>query len=375
VITQPIRSLSSMNVRARSLALLLSVLAGCASTPRGPTVDCPIPGAEPADELIADGEQHFARLWRLTRGGENAEAYWSDDGKRLSLQRRNPAEGIDCDRIFVTREDGPGLVQVSSGRGATTCSYFLPGGQEVLFASTQGHMQGCPPKPDYSQGYVWMLHPEFDIYVRDLLTGRERTLISDWGYDAEATVSTDGREIVFTSTRSGDIELWTCRTDGSRLRQVTHQPGYDGGAFFSHDGKQLVFRATIFDAGQEAEQLADYQRLLKEWKIRPNKLEIFTCDRDGENRKQVTQLGAASFAPYFYPDDQRILFASNYQGGQRNFDLWAIDADGSDLERVTNYDGFDSFPMFSPCGRFLVFASNRGGEQAGETSLYVALWK
>jgi len=364
-----------MLLGSRLLCLLVPALAACASSPRRPAGDCPIPGAEPADELIEDGERHFARLWRLTRDGENAEAYWSYDGRRLVLQRRNPAEGIDCDRIFVTRDDSPGLVQVSSGRGATTCSYFLPGDQEILFASTQGEMAACPHKPDYAQGYVWMLHPEFEIYARELATGRERLLVGGPGYDAEATLSRDGRHMVFTSTRSGDLELWVGRSDGSGLRQVTDRPGYDGGAFFSHDGERLVFRSTVFDEGEEEQQLADYRKLLKEWKIRPNKLEIFTCLRDGSERRQVTELGAASFAPYFFPDDQRILFASNHVAGGRNFDLYAVDAEGGPVERVTTYEGFDSFPMFSPCGRYLAFSSNRGGSEPGETSVYVALWR
>lgn len=351
--------------------------------------DCPIPGAERVDHLIEDDEVHFAGLWKLTSGGENAEGYWSFASDRLSLQRRNPAEGVDCDRIFTTTTDTGELVQLSGGMGATTCAHFMLGDEEVVFASTHMLMDGCPPPPDHSKGYVWMLHPEYDLYARpvdwvDELNGiddevwPERRLTDTYGYDAEATVSpVDGR-IVFTSTRSGDIELWTCDPDGRNLMQITDTLGYDGGAFFSHDGQKLVFRTTQFpeDADERAQAEADYKRLLEEHYVRPSAMEIYVIGADGTGRKQVTELGGANFAPYFYPDDERIVFSSNHASATgRDFDLFAIDEDGQRLEQITTYEGFDSFPMFSFDGEWFVFASNRGGAVEGETNLFVAYWK
>ena len=350
------------------LPLLLPLLgASCAAVP-------PLPGVVPADELIQPGELRFRRLWRLTRGGENAEGYWSFAGDRLVLQRRNRDEGVDCDRIYVTGADG--LEQVSSGRGTTTCGYFLPGDREVVFASTQEHAEACPPPLDYSQGYVWKVHPEHDLWVHDLESGAERRLTTEWGYDAEATVSPLGDRIVFTSTRSGDLEIWTMDLDGSNPVQVTDEPGYDGGAFFSHDGQRLVFRTTGFTPGAERQELATYRELLADWKVRPHSMDIMLVDADGANRRRLTDLGGASFAPYFYPDDRRVIFSSNWRDAKgRDFDLWAVGVDGERLERITTYEGFDSFPMFSPDGRWLVFASNRGGLVAGETNLYLAEWR
>ncbi|MDP6386229.1 MAG: hypothetical protein QGI93_08560, partial [Planctomycetota bacterium] len=208
--------------------VLLFLVASCASTPT-----CPISGARPADDLIQQGEGHFKHLWQLTDGGENAEAYWNFAGDRLILQSRRPKQGVDCDRIYVTEAEGA-TRQISNGRGVTTCSYFLPGDDKVLFASTHSGHETCPPPPDRSKGYVWELHPEYDIYIQDLVSGDTQTLIGGPGYDAEGTISPTGDRLVFTSTRSGDIELWTCNVDGSDVRQVTNEPGYDGGAFFSH---------------------------------------------------------------------------------------------------------------------------------------------
>ncbi len=337
----------------------------------------PIPGLEPADHLLHPDERHFAKLWKLTSGGENAEAYWSFAGDRLVLQRRNEQEDILCDRIFVTHPSTGALEQVSDGRGATTCAFFLPSDRQVVFASTGSVQADCPPPPDLAQGYVWALHPEHDLFIKDLDTGATRQVTTSWGYDAEATVAPTGDRIVFTSTRSGDLELWTCALDGSNPVQVTDRPGYDGGAFFSHDGKRLVFRATVFDPAQEAEQIADYRRLLADWRVRPSTMEIFVCDADGSNRRQVTALGGANWAPYFTPDDQSVLFTSNHHVGprSRNFDIFVVGLEGGEPEPVTRYEGFDSFPMFSPNGEYLAFSSNRGGATPGETNVFIAKWR
>jgi Tol biopolymer transport system component len=369
-----IRSLPSF-VHPAPFALLALLACACASLSGAPTP--PIPGVERCDELIQPTEQHFAHLWRVTRGGENAEAYWSNAGDRLTLQRR--FGDIKCDRIFVTDAKTGALQQISNGRGKTTCSYFLPGDREVLFASTQSYMSDCPPPIDYQkEGYVWAIHPEFDIFVRNLDSGVERTLTSAWGYDAEATVSPVGDRIVFTSDRSGDLELWTCDLDGKDLKQVTNELGYDGGAFFSHDGKQLVFRATRFVDGDPEASRERYAELYKNHRIRPHLLDLCMCDADGSHRRRVTDLGGASWAPYFFPDDKRIIFSSNHHDPRpkkTEFDLFAVDVDGKNLEQITTNVGFDSFPMFSPDGRYLVFASNRGGSEPGETSLYIAQWR
>ncbi|MCK6446913.1 MAG: hypothetical protein L6Q99_11015 [Planctomycetes bacterium] len=360
-------------------------LAACASSKTRESSP-PIAGLRSVDHLIQPDERHFAHLWQITKGGENAEGYWSFAGDRLSLQRRFGDQ--KCDRIFVTDAKGGDstgiapLEPVSNGKGVTTCAYFMPGDREVLFASTQAFHEVCPPPPDKSDGYVWALHPEYDIWIHELTSGRERRLTDTWGYDAEATVSPKGDRIVFTSDRSGDIELWTCDLAGGDLKQVTHELGYDGGAFFSHDGTKLVFRATHFvEPGANGDMIGtreQYVELLKKHKIRPHRLDLYVCDVDGSNRRKVTDLDGASWAPYFFPGDRRIIFSTNHHDTSERkfeFDLFAVDVDGSNLERITTYKGFDSFPIFSPDGKWLVFASNRGGTEQGETNLFVAEWR
>ena len=347
----------------------------------------PMPGLQSADHLILPEEKHFKHLWQVTNGGENAEAYWSFDGRALSFQSKR--DGAECDAIYMTSGGGQARM-VSSGRGTTTCAYYLPNGESILFASTHSAHEVCPPAPDRSQGYVWALYPEFDIFATHLETGATIPLIEAPGYDAEATVSPKGDRMVFTSTRSGDVELWTSRLDGSDLLQVTDEVGYDGGAFYSPDGEWLVFRTTAFSEENRDQEIADYKRLLAQDLVRPSRMELTLIRADGTQRRTLTRLGGANFAPSFFPDGKRIIFSSNHHDNGRpalNFDLFAIDTDGGNLERITFYNGdpdvqgphfgkqFDSFPLFSPDGRYLAFSSNRGDGPPGDTNVFIAEWQ
>ena len=316
------------------------------------------------------GERHLRNIRQLTFGGNNAEAYFSPSGEQLIFQRQENTE-TGCDQQYVMNVDGSGLRRVSNGLGRTTCGYFYDGGRRILYSSTFEDSPACPPPVDRSQGYVWPLG-QFEIYSAKPDGSDLRRLTTNEAYDAEATVSPDGKRVVFTSTRDGDIELYSMNVDGSDVRRVTNRVGYDGGAFFSPDGRTLVWRAMY---PETAADTADYQRLLAQRLVRPSRLELWVADADGGNARQVTRLGAASFAPFFHPDGQRIIFASNQPNPRnRNFDLYLVAVDGSGLERVTTSDVFDGFPMFSPDGKRLVFASNRNAAREGETNIFIADW-
>ena len=328
-----------------------------------------------ATDLEAEGETRLADIRQLTFGGENAEAYWSPDGTELIFQARGGDTGYECDQIFRVPIDGSEKPQlVSTGTGRTTCAYFqYPDGDRIVYASTHGKGgDQCPPEPDRSQGYVWPLYPEFEIYSARS-DGSDLTALTDnEAYDAEATVCPLDGSIIFTSDRDGDLELYRMNRDGSNDERLTDTPGYDGGAFFSADCSRIVWRASRPAAGDE---LDDYRRLLAQHLVRPNKLEVFVANADGSDSRQVTELGAASFAPFFHPSGQTILFSSNYGSSSgREFEIWAIDVDGSDLEQITFSPDFDGFPMFSPDGSLLAFASNRNQSQRGETNVFVARW-
>jgi TolB protein len=335
-----------------------------------PTTEAPFQtGLEDVSHLILEEEVHFASLSQLTFGGQNAEAYWSTDDEWIMFQA-TPREA-QCDQQFTMRPDGSDLSLVSTGTGRTTCGYFFPGNDKIVYGSTHLGGDECPPETDMSQGYVWALYEDYDIFVADA-DGSNLTRITDTpAYDAEATVSRDGEWVVFTSARDEDLEIYKMRMDGSEVTRLTDSPGYDGGPFFSYDGTKIIYRASH----PEGDELADYQRLLAQGLIRPSQLDIFVMDADGSNKVQLTDNGAANFGPYFFPDGERIIFSSNLgDPSGREFDLWSINVDGSGLEQITHSGDFDGFPMFNSDGTKLIFASNRGNELPRETNLFIADW-
>jgi TolB protein len=315
-------------------------------------------------------ETRLTNMRQLTFGGQNAEAYFSHDGRELIFQSTRGA--LQCDAIFRMRADGSEVRQVSPGRGVTTCAFIAPDEQSIIYASTHGTHQSCPPKPDYSRGYVWPLYPEYDIYRAGPEGENPVALTDSPGYDAEAVYSPQGDRILFTSLRSGDLELYLMKPDGSDVEQLTDVPGYDGGGFFSRDGKWIVWRASR-PAGAALE---DYRALLAEGLIRPGHLELYIMNLEEREPIQLTDNGAANFGPYWHPDGRHIIFSSNlHNPAGRNFDLFLIDIDTREVERVTYYEGFDGFPMFSHDGSKLVFASNRFGKVKGETNVFIADWR
>ncbi|MCB0743098.1 MAG: PD40 domain-containing protein [Ignavibacteriae bacterium] len=335
------------------------------------------------DLLRFKGETHLRNIKQLTFGGNNAEAYWSFDSKQLIFQsdweKINPQ---GCDQIFIMNADGSKLNSgeqynlVSTGKGRTTCSYFLKGDKKIVFASTHEADENCPESPMFKDGkYVWAIYPTYNIYTANADGSEITKLISSDFYDAEATVSPDGKYIIFTSTRSGDLELWRYEIETGNLLQLTNTLGYDGGAFFSHDSKKIVWRASR----PEGEAAAQYKELLAQNLVEPTALNIFIADIDGNNVEQITDLPGANWAPFFHPSDKKVLFCSNHHSqkeGGRLFDVFMIDLESKEIEQITNSGTFDAFPMFSPDGKKLAFASNRqaDGKPTRATNIFVADW-
>ena len=343
----------------KSAAAAITVAAAVSTCTRHPSATGPSPEA---------GERHFGKIRQLTFGAENAEAYFSHDGKRLIFQSTRGGNG--CDQEFVMNVDGSDIRRVSNGLGKTTCGYFYDGDRKIFFGSTHAANGACPTKPDPSKGYVWGLDP-YDIYTANPDGSGLKRLTNYGVYTAEGTLSPNGQTIVFTSLKDGDLDIYTMRVDGTGVKRLTNTPGYDGGPFFSPDGKKIVYRAWH----PTDTALTNYQDLLKQRLVRPNRMEIWVMNADGSDQHRITNLGGANFAPYFTPDGKQIIFSSNYKNPRsRDFELYLVNTDGSALEQVTHHPEFDGFPMFSPDGRSLVWASGRSSKD-GDLNLFIAEWK
>mgnify|MGYP000897800933 CR=1 FL=1 len=326
----------------------------------------------------SQNEKHLKNLTMLTHGGDNAEAYFSFNGKFLSFQSNNAAWGLKCDQIFnldiqkAANDSTYKPPMISTGKGRTTCSFYLKDNKHILYASTHLAGEACPPAPEIKGKYLWAVYKSFDIFVADAKGKITAQLTNSPGYDAEATVSPKGDKIVFTSDRSGDLELWTMDIDGKNQKQITFGLGYDGGAFFSPDGKRLVFRASR--PSTEAE-IKEYKELLAQGLVAPTNMEIYTCNVDGSDLKQITQLGKANWAPFFHPGGKKIIFSSNHHSKRGyDFQLFMINDDGTGLEQITDQSVFNAFPMFSPDGKKLIFSSNRNNGGTRDTNLFIADW-
>ena len=335
---------------------------------------------QPADSLHYANEKYFSNIRQLTFGGDNAEAYWSYDDKQIIFQRTHAKEGIPCDQMFagsipVNPQDPFAYKLVSTGKGRTTCGFFLPGGKKLVYASTHLASETCPPVPDrtkYGNKYIWPVYDSYDIFLADTSGKVLEQLTTNPGYDAEATLSPDGKKMIFTSIRNGDLDLYIMDLKSKKVKQVTHDLGYDGGAWFSPDGKKIVWRASR-PKGDSA--IAEYKQLLAEGMVAPTKMEVFIADADGSNVRQVTNLGQANWAPNFTPDSKRIIFCSNHEYKRGfPFNMYLVNFDGTGLEKISRDKGFDAFPMFSHDGKKIIFASNRNNGGTRDTNLFIADW-
>ncbi len=350
--------------------ILLVILISCSSNNNTKTKN--------ESKIHYQEEVHLKNIKQLTFGGDNAEAYFSFDDTKLVFQSNYQKWDVECDQIFITEIENSNMQnkmpeKVSTGLGRTTCAYFMPGDTSIIYASTHLKNVECPHIPERTDGkYVWPIYDSYDIFVADLNGKIIKQLTYEEGYDAEATVSPKGDKIVFTSLRTGDLELFTMDIDGNNVQQVTYDLGYDGGAFFSPDGEKLIFRSS---RPKTEEEIKEYKELLSEGLVKPTQMELYTCNIDGTNLQQITKLGNANWAPFFHPSGEKVIFSSNHKSKRGfPFNLFMINIDGTELKQIT-YDGmFDAFPMFSYNGEKLVFSSNRNNGGDRSTNLFIADW-
>jgi TolB protein len=332
-----------------------------------------------SDTVLYPQEKHFKNIRQLTFGGDNAEAYFSFDGKYLIFQHKNEKENVLCDQMYIgkipqTPDEKFEPKMISSGKGRTTCGFFTKDGKHIIYASTYFGGDSCPPVPDRQKmkRYIWPIYETYDIFMADLNGKIVRRLTDTPGYDAEATLSPDGAKMIFTSMRDGDLDLYIMDLNTYKVKRITNTLGYDGGAWFSADGKKIVWRAS---RPKTAEEIADYKNLLKQNLVAPTSMEVFIANADGSDAKQITNYGQANWAPNFLPDSKRIIFCSNHEYPRGfPFNMYLTDINGNGLEKVSRDNGFDAFPMFSPGGKKIVFSSNRNSGETRDINIFIADW-
>jgi Tol biopolymer transport system component len=333
--------------------------------------------------LAADGDAGEARFLSHTRqlifeGRRSGEGYFSPDGKALIFQsEREP--GNPFYQIYTLELETGDTVRVSPGIGKTTCSFFRPGTDEVLFSSTHLDPEAVAKQKaelefrasGKERRYSWDYDEYMDIFIARRDGSNLRQITNTRGYDAEASFSPDGKLIVFCSLRdayptnklspaelkhfetdpSWFGEIYLMNADGSNVRRLTHAPGYDGGPFFSPDGKRIIWR-RFTEKGDTAD--------------------VFTMNLDGSGVQRLTDFGAMSWAPWFHPSGRYVIFTSN-KLGFANFELYLVDAEGTrEPVRVTFTDGFDGLPVFSPDGAKLAWTSSRTAD--GKSQIFLADW-
>jgi TolB protein len=332
-----------------------------------------------ADSVLYSSEKNFKNIQQLTFGGDNAEAYWSFDGKMIVFQKTNPKEGIACDQIYVGKVpkkigDKFEYNLVSTGKGRTTCAFFTKDNKHIVYGSTHLANEACPPVPDrskYGNKYIWPIYEGYDIFMADLKGNIVKQLTNTKGYDAEAVISPDGKKMLFTSMRDGDLDLYIMDLKTEKVNRITNQLGYDGGAWFSYDGKQIIWRAS---RPKTETEIKEYKDLLAENLVAPTNMEVFTANADGSNQQQITQLGQANWAPNFMPNGN-IIFCSNHQHKRGfPFNMYTMLPNGTKLEKISNDKGFDAFPMFSYDGKKIIFCSNRNNGGTRDTNIFIADW-
>ncbi len=315
---------------------------------------------------------------QLTFEGRRAgEGYFNADGTKMVFQsEREP--GNPFYQIYLLDLETGDTERISPGQGKTTCAWIHPDGERILFASTHlDPKSGDLQKAEYAEResarvrkYSWDYDAHFELFEYRLADKSLRNLTNAKGYDAEGAYSPDGKRIVFASNRQayeGELsaedqerlktdkqffmEIYTADADGGNVRRLTDTPGYDGGPFFSADGSQICWR-RFTPKGDQAE--------------------VWVMNTDGSDQRQITRLGAMSWAPYFHPSGEYLIFTTNLQGFA-NFELYIVDARGeSEPVRVTHTEGFDGLPVFSPDGKKLAWTSGRGS--GGESQIWLAQW-
>lgn len=320
---------------------------------------------DPSQVALQEGK-FVENIRQLTNEGQSGEGYFSPDGKRVIFQAirgEHPFYQIYIKDLASGQEK-----RVSTGQGRTTCAFFHPTENKIIYASS--HLDPNRDKevdaelkklaearrnPGARRGYSWAFDPFMDIFELNLDTNELKQLTSVAGYDAEGSYSADGKRIIFASCRNGPgADIYIMDADGKNVKQLTDSPGYDGGPFFSPDGTKVIFRGEV---------------------RKRHYLQLFVMNVDGTGLWQLTENDAVNWGPYWHPNGKHIIYSTSVHGHQ-NYELYLMPVETGKAKRVTFWHGADVLPVFSGDGKKLMWTSKRGKDKAGQFSsqLFIADW-
>jgi TolB protein len=291
---------------------------------------------KPKSEPAKPSQRKELPVERIPNIGPGAEFYFSPDGKTIIGNAKREAD--DAYHVYTLNIEGTNIRRINN-RGEDACSYFFPDGKRIVWTSTRDHLD--LPKGNYSDPKNYPQGAE--IYSSNLDGSDVKRLTNNTVYDAEVSVSPDGKWLLFGRQTAGKMDLWRMRSDGSEQTQVTHFEGWEpGGAFYMPDCKTIIFRAW-----KSAESGAKGSRPMT----------LFTIRDDGTGLRQITHDDGTNWSPYPAPDGHHFVFVRVLP--PRNFEIYLGDLDSPKQVRLTYHDGFDGFPVVSPDGRWLLFSSSR----------------
>ena len=323
----------------------------------------PAPAPPQTPEEVAKESVHLKNVKQVTFGFAKAgEGYFRPDAKAIIFQAvpntppsifHVPSENESDYQIYTADlSENATPKMVSTGKGACTCAFYHPDGKSILFASSHLNPTPSGPKgPAYSRTdrYKWEFPVGMDIFKAELDGSNPVRLTDTNGYDAEGSYSPDGKQIIFTSFRDGNAEIYITDADGKNARRITNKAGYDGGPFFSPDGKKIIYRSDRKDN---------------------DLLQVYINNLEGTAERQLTSNEFVNWGPSFFPDSRHIIYATSKHGHQ-NYELYLMDVETGVEERISYHEGFDGLPIFSPDGKKLMWTSS-GRTADKKSQLFIA---
>jgi Tol biopolymer transport system component len=315
------------------------------------------PGAREPITTFKEGPRQLS-VWKVPNIPQAAEPYYASDNTTLIAQMQDPEavrakEGASGGALTWTFTDRGENVRRINATGQDACSYFFPDMKHVVFTSIRDNLD--MPLGNWSDPRDYPTGSE--LYIADIDGKNVKRLTNNKVYDAEISVSPDGKWIVFGRQENGNMDIWRMRADGSGQERVTSTPDWEEGRpMYLPDSETIMFRAWKYE---------DFG------KKRPTPMTVFTIRHDGTDLKARTFDDGMNWSSYPAPDGRHFFAVRIIENNNWEIFLFDMENPGQAPERITYNDTFDGFPSVSPDGTKLVFARSLGKRFMADNFVHV----